>query len=517
MAWLQVPEPDRQDLATLPYGESANDMILHMLRCKRADEEAVEKDKKATPSASLAIATTPDTLYSGLILTCLGISDNQLQVLGEQAQEDAQETAQKGMLRPFEYDSRSRAVAFVISEWLDMPRQFINTYERKLSQELEQAVTDSMKLENAGATALETEKNRKWGWKKYLATGAGVAIAGTLVGVTAGLAAPLIVAGLGAVGVGGLGFLATAGGAAMVGSLLGVAGGGLVGKRFNTRLRGLHEFYFMQLRAVNRDATHSGALHATIFVPGFLQAGATRSPFAPIGDVMGLDVGDAYTLYFETKELMELENAVSQFVENTAKGAATTLVLQQTVLHVLVGAFTWPLAILKVSQIIDTPWSVGLVRAKRAGKMMAEVLQKRAHGNRPVTLVGYSLGALAIFTCLQELHKHKAHGIVDTVVLLGMPADGSDKKAWSACCHAVARRVIVGYSNKDWILAFLLRASSFCTHLAGLTGVDSEKLFPDNKLVQRKITNVDLSGIVARHLDYLYSIDDIMLEMSRVL
>ncbi|ORX64392.1 hypothetical protein DL89DRAFT_297429, partial [Linderina pennispora] len=76
---------------------------------------------------------------------------------------------------------------------------------------------------------------------------------------------------------------------------------------------------------------------------------------------------------------------------------------------------------------------------------------------------------------------------------------------------------IVGYSNKDWILAFLLRASSFCTHLAGLTGVDSEKLFPDNKLVQRKITNVDLSGIVARHLDYLYSIDDIMLEMSRLL
>ncbi|ORX72201.1 DUF726-domain-containing protein [Linderina pennispora] len=427
MAWLQVPGPDRQDLVTLPYGESANDMILHMLR------------------ASLAIATTPDTLYSGLILTCLGISNNQLQVLGEQAQEGAQETAQKGM---------SRAVAFVISE------------------KLEQVVTDSMKLENAGATALETEKKRKWGWKKYLATGAGVAIAGTLVGVTAGI-----------------GSSPDPGGAAMVGSLLG---------RFNTRLRGLHEFYFMQLRAVNGDATHSGALHATIFVPGFLQAGATRSPFAPIGDVMGLDVGDAYTLYFETKELMELENAVSQFVENTAKGAATTLVLQQTVLHVLVGAFTWPLAILKVSQIIDTPWSVGLVRARRAGKMMAEVLQKRAHGNRPVTLVGYSLGALAIFTCLQELHKHKAHGIVDTVVLLGMPADGSDKKAWSACCHAVARRVIVGYSNKDWILAFLLRCQLGST---------------PEKLSQMWIC----LAIVARHLDYLYSIDDIMLEMSRVL
>ncbi|KAI8324053.1 DUF726-domain-containing protein, partial [Martensiomyces pterosporus] len=194
-----------------------------------------------------------------------------------------------------------------------------------------------------------------------------------------------------------------------------------------------------------------------------------------------------------------------------------SLVLQQTALHVLVGAFTWPLAILKLGQLIDAPWSVGLVRAKRAGKLLAEVLAQRAHGKRPITLVGYSLGALAIFTCLQELHHRKAYGIVDSAVLLGMPADGANRESWSACCHCVARRVVVGYSKKDWVLAFLFRASSFCAHLAGLSGVDADRIFADKPLVRRKLVNLDLAEIVDQHSDYLSRMGDIMLEVSRML
>ncbi|KAI9505003.1 hypothetical protein BX070DRAFT_250895 [Coemansia spiralis] len=500
LEWLAVPEVDWQDFKNLPFGDAANDMVLLMLRCKRKDEEYLEKQRKI-PSRSFEIVSDPDKLYSGLILACLGITSKQLVTLESDPSNDrlnAQGSDGKVLLRPFEYDARSRAAAFVISDWLEMPKQFVGTYEAQIANGLEEAA-DKAKLGHESASALEKDSKRKWGWRKYLAAGAGVAVAGTLVGLTAGLAAPLMAAGMGAVGIGGFGFLATTGGAAMIGSLFGVAGGGLIGKRFNTRLRGLREFYFVQFPLHDDFSKNSHRLHATILVPGFLDAVATASPFIPINDIMGLDLGEAYTLYFETKELAALQSALMDFVGSTAKSMAISLVLKQTILSGLVGAFTWPLAILKLGQLIDTPWAVGLERAKRAGRLLADVLENRAHGKRP------------------QLHSRKAFGIVESVVLLGMPADSTAIDAWTACCRSVSRQVIVGHSQNDWVLAFLFRANSFCSRLAGLSGVDAGVLFKDQPLIRRKVINLDLASVVSQHSDYLDRLDDIMLEVSRVL
>ncbi|KAJ2311732.1 Transmembrane and coiled-coil domain-containing protein 4 [Coemansia sp. RSA 2704] len=214
---------------------------------------------------------------------------------------------------------------------------------------------------------------------------------------------------------------------------------------------------------------------------------------------------------------MALQSAFSEFLSGSAKSAAASLVLKQTVLGGVVGALAWPLAILNLGQLIDTPWAVGLERAKRAGKLLAEVLASRAHGKRPVALIGYSLGALAIFTCLQELHSRGSFGIVDTAVLLGMPANSQSQTAWTACCQCVSRKVVVGFSQKDWVLAFLFRASAFCTHLAGLSGVDAGALFKDQPLLRRKLQSLDLSTIVTEHADYLGKIDEIIVEVSRFL
>ncbi|KAJ2830013.1 Transmembrane and coiled-coil domain-containing protein 4 [Coemansia sp. 'formosensis'] len=517
LEWFDIPEADIEDLRAMPYGDAANDMILLMLRCKRDDEAAVEKGKEVT-GVSLDIASNPERLYSGLILTCLGVCDRQLASL-EAAKQSSDlkdiASADGRSLRPFAYDARSRAAAFVISDWLDMPKQFVSTYEARIASGLERAVDKAM-LGDASAKALDDEKKRKWGWQRYLAAGAGVAVAGTLVGVTAGLAAPLMAAGMGAIGIGGLGFLATTGGSAMIGSLLGIAGGGLIGKRFNTRMRGLREFYFTRLPLVSDSSdSHTHHLHATILVPGFLDGSASASPFAPITTVLGLDLGDAYTLYYETKELIALQSAFGNFVGSTAKNTAISLILKQTVLSGLIGAFAWPLAILKLGQLIDTPWAVGLERAKRAGKMLADVLANRAHGSRPVTLMGYSLGALTIFTCLQELHRRKVFGVVEVAVLLGMPADGTADAAWRAACQCVSRRIIVGYSANDWILAFLFRASALCANLTGLSGLDVDTIFGNQPLMRRKLVNLNLGDIVTQHSDYLVKVDDIMLELSR--
>ncbi|KAJ1893447.1 Transmembrane and coiled-coil domain-containing protein 4 [Kickxella alabastrina] len=489
LEWLHVPEADWADLRAMPHGDAANDMALLMLRCMRSDEEAAEAGAGA--SVSLEVASDPDRLAAGLVLACLGLGSVQA----------------AGTLPPLEYDARSRAAAFAVCAWLGLPSQLVGAHEALVAGRLERAA-GSGQLGDASARALNDDRRRKWGWGRRLAAGAGVVVAGTLVGVTAGLAAPLMAAGLGAVGIGGLGFLATGGGAAMAGSLLGVAGGGVAGQRFNTRLRGLREFYFTQL-------ARGHALHATVLVPGFLAAAAAASPFAPVRDAMGLDLGDAYTLYFEPAELAALQGAVSRFASSSARSAVVSAALAQTALAGLLGAFTWPLAALKLGQLIDSPWAVGIERARRAGRLLADVLESHAHGTRPVTLVGYSLSALAVVTCLQELHSRGAFGVVETAVLLGVPADSTAAAAWAACCHCVSRRLIIGHSRSDWVLAFLFRASALCVRLAGLEGLAPAALFPDSPLMRRKVVNVDLGDIVSQHADYLDRLDDIMLEVSR--
>ena len=44
-------------------------------------------------------------------------------------------------------------------------------------------------------------------------------------------------------------------------------------------------------------------------------------------------------------------------------------------------------------------------RAQEAGKEMANILEKRIHGRRPVSLIGCSTGTIVIWNCLKELAK----------------------------------------------------------------------------------------------------------------
>ena len=60
--------------------------------------------------------------------------------------------------------------------------------------------------------------------------------------------------------------------------------------------------------------------------------------------------------------------------------------------------------------MIDHAWAVALNRAQKAGILLAHILMSGAHGDRPVTLIGYSMGARLIFHCLLELCRHNARG-----------------------------------------------------------------------------------------------------------
>lgn len=92
---------------------------------------------------------------------------------------------------------------------------------------------------------------------------------------------------------------------------------------------------------------------------------------------------------------------------------------------------------------LDDPWVIAMDRADQAGKLLARVLlaehrRKQTDSasassceadlgggkltGRPVTLVGYGMGARLIFHCLETLAAEggvEAKGIVENAVLIG--------------------------------------------------------------------------------------------------
>jgi len=119
----------------------------------------------------------------------------------------------------------------------------------------------------------------------------------------------------------------------------------------------------------------------------------------------------------------------------------------------------------------DNPWNNAKSLAIKAGRVLASVLLSRpkALGERPVTLVGYSLGALVILTALSELAGKSPSGsdsesgtahIIGDVFLFGTPAP-ADAQTWARARRVVAGRLVNAYTSpdEDYVLAVLGRVS----------------------------------------------------------
>eukprot|EP00166_Cyanidium_caldarium_P004461 ctg_4704.g595 len=160
------------------------------------------------------------------------------------------------------------------------------------------------------------------------------------------------------------------------------------------------------------DAPHG--LQVALFVPGWLtksyQEGACASQFyRSIGNGGLLRCAERYALRWEPRQLYEMGRAFFKFWTTKAATSAA----QQAAPYVfqglsmaagaLVSSIAWPLAVYSAADAVDGPWSVLLNRANAAGDALADVLALREHGQRPVTLIGYSHGARVVFKCLEAL------------------------------------------------------------------------------------------------------------------
>ncbi|XP_054155077.1 transmembrane and coiled-coil domain-containing protein 4-like isoform X2 [Oppia nitens] len=390
------------------------------------------------------------------------------------------------------YDARLRVLILHISQLLGVPIPIVELYEESviemLSEYIPQQNDEEIKIKR------KRERNKKI--KRYVMIGLASVGGGAIIGLTGGLAAPFVAAGAGAIiGTAGAAVLGSSAGIAVIGSLFGVAGAGLTGYKMKKRVGDIEEFAFDTLTA-GRE------LHLTIAISGWVSqegAQAFKEPWLSL-----LNSREQYCIRYESAYLLELGRAMDYFLSFAVSMAAQEA-LKYTILSGLIAAIAWPATLVTVSGAIDNPWGVCIRRSAEVGKHLAEILIARQQGRRPVTLIGFSLGARVVYYCLQEMAQRKGcEGIIEDVVLLGAPVPASCDQ-WKAFGRIVSGRIINGYCRGDWLLKFLYRTSSATLRIAGLQAIDWN---------DRKMTNVDLSHIVTGHMDYVRKMKQVLEEIG---
>jgi pimeloyl-ACP methyl ester carboxylesterase len=146
----------------------------------------------------------------------------------------------------------------------------------------------------------------------------------------------------------------------------------------------------------------------------------------------------------------------------------------------------------KLGYLIDNPWSNALDRARSAGRILADVLIRRHLGVRPITLIGFSLGARVIFYALVELAKQKQFGIVQDVFLLGATLTVS-QSLWCETRSVVSGRYVNAFARNDWVLNYLFRATS--GGIGTVAGLRPVMNVPG-------LENVDVTDKISGHMSY---------------
>jgi hypothetical protein len=211
---------------------------------------------------------------------------------------------------------------------------------------------------------------------------------------------------------------------------------------------------------------------------------------------------EPFSLRFEMDAMLRLGNSLNDVLFSYAWDGVTYTVVSHTLLGALYAGL-WPLGLVKVASVLDNPFSVAIARADKAGKVMARALIDKVQGERPVTLMGYSIGARVIYSCLVELANQNAFGLVESVILMGAPIP-SDSLSWRKIRSVVSARVVNVYSTEDYILGYLYRSTKLQMGVAGLQEV--KDVFG--------IENVDMSKLVTGHDRYRYLVGTILTKVG---
>ncbi|KAE9992486.1 hypothetical protein Vi05172_g5 [Venturia inaequalis] len=395
------------------------------------------------------------------------------------------------------YDSRSRQLlervgSHLSIDWLDICR-----FEKRVTDALE--MQEAASKENWNEDEHMASRKKMARNKRLVFMGLATVGGGLVIGLSAGLLAPVIGAGLAAgfttIGVAGTsGFLAGAGGAAIV-TTTGVLTGGTIAVRAADRRTGaVQTFEYRPLhnnKRVNLIVTVSGWMNGKV--------DDVRLPFSTVDPIMG----DIYSIYWEPEMLQSMGQTIS-ILATEALTQTLQQVLGSTILVALMAAIQLPVVLTKLAYLIDNPWTVSMARADLAGLILADSLTDRNLGARPITLVGFSLGSRVIYACLRELAKKGQTSLIQNVYLFGAPIVSS-KDEFLKCKTVVSGRFVNGYATNDWILGYLFRATGGgISKVAGLAPIDG---IPG-------IENFNVSEWVPGHMSYRAAMPRLLREVG---
>lgn len=381
------------------------------------------------------------------------------------------------------YDARSRVLLERLAGLIGLSWMDVTKFEKRITDSLE-IEEDVQALDDKSITQHHDLASRN---KRLMMMGLATVGGGLVIGLSAGLLAPVIGAGigaaLGAVGISGTSaFFGGVGGAAIITTTGTISGATMGGRGMRRRVKSVQIFEFRPLHYHKR-------VNCIITVPGFLK-GPEDDPTLPYS-VIDPIMGDVFSIMWEPQMMQEMGNAMS-ILWNETLVQGVQQVLAATVAGAMFSALAWPLWLTKLNYLIDNPWSNATERARAAGLILADVLIHRQMGVRPITLVGYSLGARMIFYALLELARRKAYGIVQNVYLMGAPVPSRENE-WKTARTVVSGRFVNAFARSDWILAYLHRATSGgVRNIAGLYPVE----------FGCGIENIDVTNIVPGHLAY---------------
>lgn len=241
--------------------------------------------------------------------------------------------------------------------------------------------------------------------------------------------------------------------------------------------------------------------------------------------------GELYTVRWESDLLMELCDSVTDMALDLV-GTAAKEVLKQTALATLITAIAWPYAFVKAADMIDGTWTLAIERSDLAGIELAKSLLESQAGHRPVVLVGFSMGARTVYSCLKELARHQEiweeqrerkrgiltkknrakreeriqytrepASIVEDAILMGTPNHMS-VASWEACRTVVTGRLINCYSRKDLILSLMFQINRLAGALKPVCGTTPVQV--------SGVENYDVGCFISSHSDYCVSAGDIL-------
>lgn len=203
------------------------------------------------------------------------------------------------------YDARSRVLLERVGEDLDIPWMDICRFEKRVTDALE--MQQEAEKENWNEEE-HMEYRRKVAQKKrYMMMGLATVGGGLVIGLSAGLLAPVIGAGLAAgfttIGVTGTsGFLAGTGGAAIITSSAAASGSLIGGRAAGRRTGAVRTFEYRPLHNKKR-------VNLIVTVPGWLtgKLDDIRLPFSTVDPIMG----DLYSVLWEPEMLRSMGDTIN--------------------------------------------------------------------------------------------------------------------------------------------------------------------------------------------------------------